>query len=585
MIERKRISNGRLTLTEWVGQTLSKVLIEKRIGRGGMAEVYLGQHGTLKRAMVVKILYAHLSEDPRQIARFHTEAQAVATLRHPNIVQVFDFDIIRGQPYIVMELLEGIPLDMYISSMRANEQIIPRDSVVHIIEKLADALDYAHSEGVIHRDIKPANVMLCRGDAPIEMGKPLPPDVEPVLTDFGLARISFSSELTEPGTIMGTPAYMSPEQVEGAAVSVRSDLYALGILAYEMLAGELPFKSEEDTPASVMYQQVHTPPPSLPSSGPALEKVMKQSLAKQPDKRYACAEDFATDIKNAVASESKTTPIRKMPDIPRRPLYIALGIILAAFMSIFLLTRDWGGSPNPEPEPIPATLTSLQLTENPPAVVDAPPTPEPTPFPLPEEDPRVGLDLSSPDYSDTFDGANGWNQFDVEGSGAYRVEDGKLIGIDYVPEEIFTYWSVLNRQSGNVYAEVSATQGDCIEKDSLGMVIRIDDSGSSGYGFEVSCDGNWRVRLHQENKSPREVTGWVPSGEIHVGAGATNRLGIMGYRERFYMFINDQPVGYVTDPQYSRDFGNFALYVRASMTYDLGATFDDFSYWHIRYVP
>ncbi|MEE8121457.1 MAG: protein kinase, partial [Anaerolineales bacterium] len=109
-------------MTEWVGQTLSKVLIEKRIGQGGMAEVYLGHHGTLKRAMVVKILYAHLSADPRHIARFHTEAQAVAALRHPNIVQVFDFDIVNGQPYIVMELLDGISLEMYLHSLRARSQ-------------------------------------------------------------------------------------------------------------------------------------------------------------------------------------------------------------------------------------------------------------------------------------------------------------------------------------------------------------------------------------------------------------------------------------------------------------------------------
>ena len=573
-------------MTEWIGQTLSKVLIEKRIGRGGMADVYLGHHGTLKRAMVVKILYAHLSEDPRHIARFHTEAQAVAALRHPNIVQVFDFDIVDGQPYIVMELLKGISLEMYLHSLRARSETMPRESVVRLIETLADALDYAHREGVIHRDIKPANVMLCNGAAPIEMGNPLPPNVEPVLTDFGLARISFSSELTEPGTIMGTPAYMSPEQVEGLAVSERSDLYALGVLAYELLAGELPFKSAEDTPASIMYQQVHTPPPSLPSGGAALRKVMKRALAKQPDERYSHAEVFAAELKSAVAAETETTPIRMSPRIPRRTLYIALGVILAAFVSIIALTADWSGSPVPETDPKPATLTSLQLTENPQPGPENPSPAQPTPVPPPEEDARAKLDLNNPDYIDSFDGPNGWNQYDVEGSSAYRVENGELIGVDYFPEEKYTYWSILNRQSGNVYAEVSATNGDCIEKDSVGIVIRIDEeTGSSGYGFEVSCDGHWRVRLHRETKSPRELNEWSPSEAILTGAGAQNRLGIMGYRDRFYLFINDQPVGSAADPQYSRSFGYFALYIRASQTYNLGATFDDFSYWHIRFVP
>jgi len=573
-------------LTEWVGQTLSKVLIEKRIGRGGMAEVYVGRHGTLKRAMVVKILYAHLSEDPRHIARFHTEAQAVAALRHPNIVQVFDFDIVNGQPYIVMELLDGISLEMYLHSLRARSLTLPRESVIRLIKKLADALDYAHGEGVIHRDIKPANVMLCHGTAPIEMGNPLPPDVEPVLTDFGLARISVTSEQTEPGTIMGTPAYMSPEQVEGHAVSASSDLYSLGILAYELLAGELPFKSVEDTPASIMYQHVHTPPPALKSSGAALMKVMKRALAKQPDKRYDCAKSFSADLHSAVVLESKPTPIKMSIKNPRRTLYIALGLILAVFVSILGFTGDWFGSSVPETDPKQATLTSLQLTENPPSGPDNPPPAQPTPVPPPEEDARDKLDLNNPDYTDSFDGPNGWNQYDVEGNGAYRVEDGELTGIDYVPEEKFTWWSILNRQSGNVYAEVSVTNGDCIEKDSVGIVIRIDEkSYASGYGFEVSCDGNWRVRLHRESKSPRELNEWSQSEVIHAGAGATNRLGIMGYRDIFYLFINDQPVGIVADSQYSRSFGYFALYVRSSQTYNLNATFDDFSYWHIRFVP
>lgn len=573
-------------MTEWVGQTLSKVLIEKRIGHGGMAEVYLGHHGTLKRAMVVKILYAHLSADPRHIARFHTEAQAVAALRHPNIVQVFDFDIVNGQPYIVMELLDGVSLELYLHSLRASSQTLPRESVIRLINKLADALDYAHGEGVIHRDIKPANVMLCNGATPIELGNPLLPNVEPVLTDFGLARISFNSEQTEPGTIMGTPAFMSPEQVEGQAVSPRSDLYALGVLAYEMLAGEVPFKSAEDTPASIMYQQVHTPPPSLPSAGASLKKVMKRALAKQPDKRYALAGDFAHDLENAVTSESKTTPTRMVPKIPRRTLYIALGLILAVSISIIGFTGDWFGSPDPESETKPATLTSVQLTENPQPAADNPPPVEPTREPPPEEDARVKLDLNNPDYADPFDVTNGWTQYDVEGSGAYRVENGELIGVDYVPEEKFTYWTILNRQSGNVYAEVSATNGDCILKDSVGIVIRIDEeTGASGYGFEVSCDGNWRVRLHRDSKNPRVVKDWTPSAAILTGAGATNRLGIMGYRDRFYLFVNDQPVGNITDPQYSRSFGQFALYVRASHTYDLSATFDDFSYWNIRFVP
>ena len=204
-------------------------------------------------------------------------------------------------------------------------------------------------------------------------------------------------------------------------------------------------------------------------------------------------------------------------------------MILVASISILGFTGDWFGSPDPESEIKPATLTSVQLTENLQPAADNPPPVEPTREPPPEEDARAQLDLNNPDYADTFDVPNGWTQFNIEGSSAYRVENGELIGVDYVPEEKFTYWSILNRQSGNVYAEVSATNGDCILKDSVGIVIRIDEkTGSSGYGFEVSCDGNWRVRLHQDSKSPRVVKDWTPSTAILTGASATNRLGIMG---------------------------------------------------------
>ncbi len=573
-------------MTDWVGQTLSKVRIERRIARGGMAEVYSGRHTTLNRASVVKILYAHLSEDHRLITRFHTEAQAIAALRHPNIVQVFDFDIFEGRPYIVMELLEGITLEAHLLNLRERAQLMYRREIVRLTRKLAEALDYAHSEGVLHRDIKPSNVMVCNGASAVIPGQPLPPDFEPVLTDFGLARISFGTELTAPGTIMGTPAYMSPEQVEGGAVNERSDIYALGAMTYETLAGKLPFGSLETSPASIMYQQVHTPPPPLPNAGPALSSVLNRALAKKPENRQGTASELARDLKLAIRADANTAPTKPRPKFPRRILYAAMGILLIGGAAFFSISQVRGSSNLPKSSHTATPVSTIQPTERPPAVRAGLDPRAPAPPAFPEEDVRSGLDLNSPDYFNSFLTSTGWYLYDMSDSAAYRIEDSHLIGTDYVPEETFTWWSWLGRQSGNVYAEVSATNGDCIGRDSVGMAVRVDeDSARGGYGLEISCDGFWRFRLHHESKSSRDLVEWSPSELIHTGLGATNRLGLMAFQGNFVVFINDQPVGTVTHGDYRRSFGNFALYVRASQTYDLTATFDDFAFWHVRSIP
>src|SRR5262245_44761314 len=191
-------------MPDWVGQTLSKVEIQKLYRRGGMAEVYLGHHTTLDRPVAVKILHNHLFDDSLRLSRFRTEAQVVAAMRHPNIVQVFDFDIAEGRPYIVMELLEGLPLDEYLQTLHGQDRKLPPEIVTRLIIGLAAALDYAHARNIIHRDIKPANVILRREADPIEPDELLPFDVEPVLTDFGVAHLLNETTRTDTGGITGT---------------------------------------------------------------------------------------------------------------------------------------------------------------------------------------------------------------------------------------------------------------------------------------------------------------------------------------------------------------------------------------------
>ncbi len=285
-------------MSDWIGRVISKVEIQKLLGRGGMAEVYLGRHTTLNRPVAVKVLQAHLLDDPALLNRFTSEAQAVAAMRHPNIVQVFDFDVVDGRPYIVMELLEGPSLKDHLSTLHTNRRTMPSRTATHLISSLAAALDYAHARGIVHRDVKPANIMLRHESGKIDPNAALPLDAEPVLTDFGVARIADAASQTVSGTIVGTPAYMSPEQIRGERVDARSDIYSLGIILYEMLAGQVPFSG--DTQASVLMKHVNEPVPQLPTDYFDLQAVVDRALAKDPSYRFQKASDLASVLQAAL---------------------------------------------------------------------------------------------------------------------------------------------------------------------------------------------------------------------------------------------------------------------------------------------
>ena len=234
-------------MTDWIGNTLGKVRIELLLARGGMAEVYIGTHTTLQRAVAIKLLRNQYLDDPDLLERFQREARVVASLRHPNIVQVFDFDIFNGQPYLVMEFVPGVSLSTYLRALHERNQYLELPQVSQLLTKTADALQYAHESGVIHRDVKPGNILLTSRTSPIDKNLPLPADVEPILSDFGLVRYLTSPSQTATGQIAGTPAYMSPEQAEmsGLDVDTRSDIYSLGVLLYELLTGKTPFDPQK----------------------------------------------------------------------------------------------------------------------------------------------------------------------------------------------------------------------------------------------------------------------------------------------------------------------------------------------------
>lgn len=389
-------------MPEWIGKTIGNVRIEKYLARGGMAEVYLGIHQTLDRPVAVKVLHAFIEEDPDLLIRFQREAKVVAGLRHPNIVQVFDFDTVESHPYIVMEYLEGPSLAAYLKSLHERSGRIPSLQVAHLLKSLASALDYAHGQGVIHRDIKPGNILFHGKAKEVSLDHPLPNDVEVVLTDFGLVRIAHSATQTASGVISGTPAYMAPEQARGDKVDYRADIYSLGVVLYEMLAGRVPF--EGDSTLKVIYKHINEPPPPIEGIPATVQAVIDHALAKNPNDRYQTARDLAADFSRAIdqnAGEETNPPVPTPPSPPVEaskkrkpalgPILIGGAVLLCGCLTVALL----GGLGMSF---FPIISNAVTPTTPPPVAITAaetvvPPTPtiEETVLPMPTEVGSLGV--------------------------------------------------------------------------------------------------------------------------------------------------------------------------------------------------
>jgi serine/threonine protein kinase len=271
---------------------LGKYELLEKIGEGGYGIVYKARDPLLEREVAIKILRSDIASAPDFVERFRREARLAASLRHPNIVSVIEVGEQEGRYYLVMEYLEGEVL----SALLKDGKPLPLKQTVEILQPLAEALDYAHGRGLVHRDVKPSNVILC------DSGK------RPVLTDFGLVKSMTESGLTTTGVSLGTVEYMAPEQILGQEPGPAADQYALGVVAYQMLTGKVPFGGT--TPYAIQKghaeQAIPDPRELNPQLPTQITEILQRALAKSASARYAKASEFITAMHTIVLSVSET---------------------------------------------------------------------------------------------------------------------------------------------------------------------------------------------------------------------------------------------------------------------------------------
>lgn len=290
-------------MEQLIGQTLNRYKILSLLGEGGMGAVFKARDVTLQRDIALKVMHPHLSRQSNFRQRFLQEARAAAQLDHPGIVQVHDFGQEKSLLYIVMEFIPGANLRQMLREIKGQGKWILLEETIQIIRLVSLALDYAHRQGVLHRDIKPDNIMMKP-----EAGDELP--YRPVLTDLGLARLLHGQRITQEGTSMGTPAYMSPEQALGQPTDARSDVYSLGILFYELATGQLPFPIKSLADAIHYHTEERPPPPhSVRPDLPAnLSVAILKALEKNPEDRFPDAAALAETLEAVTLDVTEVAP-------------------------------------------------------------------------------------------------------------------------------------------------------------------------------------------------------------------------------------------------------------------------------------
>jgi serine/threonine protein kinase/Flp pilus assembly protein TadD len=316
-----------------IGQTISHYHILEKLGEGGMGVVYKAQDAKLNRTVALKFLPQHLSASEQDKARFIQEAQAAAALNHPNICTIHGIEEHDGQTFIVMEFIEG-------QTLRDKGANVPLKQTIEIGIQLAEGLAVAHEKGIVHRDLKPENIMLQK-------------DGRVRVMDFGLAKLKGASRLTKAGSTVGTTGYMSPEQVQGLEIDHRTDIFSLGVILYELFAGQSPFKGVHET--AINYEIVNVDPEPMlsvkPEISPELDAIVLECMAKEPSERSQSAAEVAKDLRRVKRESSKTrmsrvttatSRVSSTPEQPARKVSFGLAKLLSALLSVVLVAAAVG---------------------------------------------------------------------------------------------------------------------------------------------------------------------------------------------------------------------------------------------------
>jgi len=555
------------------GQILGGYRIINQIGQGGMATVYKAYQASMDRNVAIKVLPGQLAESQEFTTRFQQEARIIARLEHPHILPVFDYGETDGISYFVMRYLEAGTLK---DKMQAGP--LSLNEIDHLFTQLADALGYAHSQGIIHRDLKPANALVdSQGNL--------------FLTDFGIAKLleSASPRLTQTDAIMGTPAYISPEQAKSLNVDRRSDIYSLGIILYEMVTGSVPFVA--DTPLAVILKHVSDRlplPTSIKPDVPAsIEQVILKALAKDPEDRFATAGEFVAAWKKALTDQGSaiyipetrsqpvsqigmntgrthgttattTTTSSKSGGSVRWVVGCLVGACLLFSLAggalfVFNAMKSPSSSPNQEPTSTALPATSLPAPENTAtAIVKAPSI-----------------------FEDDFSSEQWGTGTDSDSSTEYA--DNALQMIVYTQNWFVRSWPAI-KEYKNIHLEVSVTNNGTDTTTAFGLICNMQSSTDDYYYFAITPSGQYVIAKAAAGQKDLFLTNndeWGDSNLIPLDA-SSYRLGADCGNNALTLYVNGQEIDSVNDSSYSS--GSIALFTWSGT--DEGTTtdvsFDDF---------
>lgn len=520
-----------------LGTTLGRYRLEELLGRGGMAQVFKAWDPNTQRYVAVKVLHQHLAEDPGFRERFSREGALIASLNHPNIVAIYDFDQVETETgtihYMVMPLIEGPTLKERIEAYNMRQECMPLHEVVRIIEGIASALDYAHAKDMLHRDIKPGNILFDERDTPM-------------LADFGLARLTFGARLTQSGVASGTPAYMAPEQGLGEPGDRRSDIYSLGIILHELLTGRLPFSA--DSHLGLIMKHVNEPIPPLRDSVPelpaAVEAVVYRATAKDPDSRYWSAAEMAVELRSAAEGHlvSKQTMSisqqQRVADHSRRRSLVAFAVVSVAAFVVFSVAvlRATIGAASPATPTVPAVSAM---------------TGGAVPF--------------STDFNDDDEYSVGW-PIREEGVFTSRIQDGRYILRSQAAGQAHTaIFSPEYYQYSSLIIETRATLSTDSQPDSgFGIVFRYVDE-DRYYVFAINGRQEVSIWLRQNGEwhELRDGADEWTIDEAVAPPGEPNLLSVIADGDHITGFVNGTRVVDVTDD--SIEEGAVGLYIATTV--------------------